>query len=123
MNIDVLPRFGAAALFALEAPFLENRSHRSAGEKRLLVIVIANAIEVGDLPADQFLRRKTVSTHTLVTAGDDSIQVGGEDRVLQLVQNAWLKSVKTVLVRPGGAITSSAPSYGLLRFLGWRSLR
>ena len=90
MNIDVLARLRAAAQFALEPSFLENRSHRPGGEKRLLVVVvaIANAIEVGDLPANEFPRRKAVSTHTLITASDDSMQVSGEDRVLQLVQDA-----------------------------------
>src|ERR1035437_9060443 len=88
MKIDVLAGLPAAAQFALETPFLEDRSNRPGGEKRLL----SDAIEVGDVSADQFLRRKAVSAYPLVTACDDSIKVSGEDRVLQLVQNAGLKN-------------------------------
>ena len=58
MNIDVLAGLGAAAEFALESSLLKNRSNRPAGEKRLRF----NAIEVGDISADQILRRKAVST-------------------------------------------------------------
>jgi hypothetical protein len=78
MNIDVLAGLRAAVQFAFESPFLKNGSNRMGGEKRLL----SNAIDVGNVSADQIFRRIAVSIYTLVTAGDDSVKVSGEDRVL-----------------------------------------
>ena len=114
MNIDTLAGLRAAAESALESSFLKNRSHGPAGEKRLLF----NPIEVGDVSAEHVLRRKAVSIYTLVTTGDDSLKVRGEDRVLQLVQNAGRQNgLKNGLTGPGRAIASSAPSYGFRRSL------
>src|ERR1039457_7094040 len=116
MNINTLPRLGAARQFALETPFLENRSQRQAGEKRVLF----NAIEVGNVSTDQFLWRKPISLYTLVTTGDDSLKISGEDRILQVVENARLNHGPT---RRGRARESSAPSCGFRRSLRGRSLR
>jgi hypothetical protein len=48
------------------------------------------------------------------------MQVSGEDRVLQLVQNAGLKNG---LIHPSGDMASTAPRCRFLRVLGWRSRR
>jgi len=120
MNIDILAGLRAAAEFALESSFFKNRRHRPCGEESLLL----NAIELGDISADQVPRHKTVAIYTLVTAGDNAMKVSGEDRVLQLVQNAGRQEgLKTCLTCKGRARASSAPSYGFRRSFRWRSLR
>src|ERR1700686_5257682 len=124
MNVDVLAGLSAAADFALESSLLKNRSNRLACDKCLLF----SPVKIGDVFADQRLRRKAVSIYRLVTTGDDSIKVSGEDRVLQLVENAGpnaelIAGMKTGLTRRGSRLASSAPGCGLRRSLRWRSLR
>src|ERR1700686_221172 len=124
MNVDVLAGLSAAADFALESSLLKNRSNRLACDKCLLF----SPVKIGDVFADQRLRRKAVSIYRLVTTGDDSIKVSGEDRVLQLVENAGrnagiIGELKHGLTRRGNCLTSLAPSCGFRRSLRWRSLR
>src|ERR1700675_3862009 len=124
MNIDVLAGLSAAAEFAFESSLLKNRSNGLACDKCLLF----NPVTIGDVFSDQRLRRKAVSIYRLVTTGDDSIKVSGEDRVLQLVENAGLNAglivgMKTGLTRRGSCLASPAPSCGFRRSLRWRSLR
>ena len=108
----------AAAEFALESSFLKNQSNSPAFEKRLLL----DPIEVGDILADEVLLRKAVPIYTLITTGDDSIKVSGENRVLQLVENAGLNAglnigMKYGLTRRGSCLARSAPSCGFRRSL------
>src|ERR1700675_2969864 len=116
--------FSAAAEFALESSFLKNRGNRLARDKCLLF----GPIKIGYVSADQILRRKAISIYTLIATGDDSIKVSGEDRVLQLVENAGLNAgmiaeLKTGLARGGSCLSGSASSCGFRRSLRWRSLR
>src|ERR1700732_2894283 len=109
MNVDVLAGLSVATEFALESSLFKNRSNRPAGDKCLLF----NPVNVGDILADEILRRKAISIYTLITTGDDSLEVGGEDRVLHLVENAGLNSGrnarrKTGLTRRGSRLASSA---------------
>ena len=114
MDIDALAALGAAVELTLESSFLEDGSDRPGGESSLLIA----AIEVGDLSADQIFRRQAISTYTLVATGNDSMKVSGEDRVLQLIQNAgWKIGWKTGLTRPRRVRASSAPGCGLPRAL------
>src|SRR5713101_485379 len=114
MNIHILAGLSAATEFALESSLLKNRRNRPAGEKRPLL----DPVSVGDILAEEILRRKAVSIYTLVATGDDSLKVRGEDRVLQLVQNARLNARRNHgLTRRGSCLASSAPSCGFRRSL------
>ena len=78
VNIDVTAGLSTAAEFAFEPSFLDNQSNRAAGQERLLF----NTIKVGYVSANPVLGHNAISIGTLVTAGDDSLEVSREDRVL-----------------------------------------
>ena len=87
MNVHVLAGLGARAEFALEAALLKNRGNHLPSKKNLFFW----PIEPRDILTSKLFGRITIQAYTLVTSGDISLKVGGNDSVVQLVENARLK--------------------------------
>jgi hypothetical protein len=90
VDIDVTASPGAAGEFAIEASILENQGNRLARDEFLW----SNAIRVGDVSSEPAPVREAISVCAPVTTGDDSLKIGGEDRILQLVEYARVPNAR-----------------------------
>ena len=114
MDVHVLTGLGARPEFSLESTLLKNAWNHLSGKKDLLF----RPIEPGDILTRKLLGRVTIQAYTLVTSSNVSLQVGGDDGVVQLVENAGLKN--TPVLRSTRTATSFRTG-GFLIFLSRRN--
>lgn len=83
MNINIGTGFRAAVEFTLESSFFEGCCQGLWG----IGCLQSATVEVRDLASHDLLRGEAEPAHALIATGEGSSKIGGEDRILQLIQN------------------------------------
>jgi len=88
MNVHIFAGLGTRAQFTFESPLLEDGGHHLSREKYLLF----RPIESRNVFSGELFRHITIQTYPFVTGGNVSLQIGGYDGVVQLIENSGLKN-------------------------------